>query len=45
MEGESGVTRRIIDKLLSSDVREDQMEGESGVSPSIIEKLHSSDIE
>ena len=31
MEGESGVTRSIIDELHSSDVQEHQMEGESGV--------------
>ena len=31
MEGESGVTRNIIDELHSSDIQRDQMEGESGV--------------
>ena len=31
MEGESGVTRSIIDKLHSSDMQRDQMEGECGV--------------
>ena len=31
MEGESGVTRSIIDELHYWDIREDQMEGESGV--------------
>ena len=45
MEGESGVTRRIIDELHSSDIQGDQMEGESGVIRSIIDELHSSDIE
>ena len=45
MEGESGVTRSIIDKLCPSDIERDQMEGESGVSRSIIDELHSSDIE
>ena len=30
MEGESGVTRRIIDELDSSDLQGDQMEGERG---------------
>ena len=30
MEGESGVTRSIIDELLSSDKQGDQTEGESG---------------
>ena len=32
MEGESGVTRSIIDELDSWDIQGDQMEGESGVS-------------
>ena len=32
MEGESGVTRRIIDELYSSDIQRDQIEGESGLS-------------
>ena len=31
MEGESGVTRCIIDELHSWDIRGDQIEGESGV--------------
>ena len=31
MEGESGVTRCIIDELISLDIQGDQMEGESGV--------------
>ena len=31
MEGESGVTRSIIDELHSSDNQGDQMEGKSGV--------------
>ena len=31
MEGESGVTRSIIDQLHSSDIQRDQIEGESGV--------------
>ena len=31
MEGESGVTRSIMDELHSSDIEGDQMEGESGV--------------
>ena len=35
MEGESGVTRSIIDELHSSDIQGDQMEGESGVTRSI----------
>ena len=44
MEGESGVTRSIIDELYSSDIQRDQMEGDSGVTRSIIDELHSSDI-
>ena len=44
MEGESGVTRSIIDELHSWDIQRDQREGESGVTLSIIEELHSSDI-
>ena len=31
MEGESGVTRGIIDEPLSSDIQGDQMEVENGV--------------
>ena len=31
MEGESGVTRSIIDELHSSDIEGDEMEGERGV--------------
>ena len=31
MEGESGVTRSIIDELHSSDIKGDQMEGESRI--------------
>ena len=31
MEGESGVTRRFIDELHSSDIQGDEMEAESGV--------------
>ena len=42
MEGESGVTRSIIDELHSSDIQGDEMEGESGVTRSIIGELHSS---
>ena len=36
MEVESGVTRSIIDKLRSSDIKGHQMELESGVTRSII---------
>ena len=42
MEGESGVTRSIIDELQSSDMQRDQMEGENGVIRSINYELHSS---
>ena len=45
MEGESGVTRSIIDELHSWDIQGDQMEGENGVTRSIIDELHSSDIQ
>ena len=43
MEGESDVTRSIIDELNSSDIQEDQMEGEGGVTKKITDELHSSD--
>ena len=36
MEGESDVTRSIIDELLSWDIQGDQMEDESGVTRNII---------
>ena len=45
MEGESGVTRGIIDEIHSPDIQGDQMEGESGVTQSIIDELHSWDIQ
>ena len=41
MEGESGVTRSIIDEIHFSDIEGDQMEGESGDTRNIIDKLHS----
>ena len=41
MEGESGVTRNIIDELHSADIQGDQMEEESGAIGSIIDELHS----
>ena len=44
MEGESVVTRSIIDDLHSSDIQRDQMEGGSGAAQSIIDELYSSDI-
>ena len=43
MEGESGVTRSIIDEILSSDIQGDQMAGENVVTRSIIDELHISD--
>ena len=45
MEGESGVTKSIIDELHSSDIQGDEMKRESGVTRSIIDKLYSSDIQ
>ena len=45
MEGESGVTRSIIDELHSSEIQQDQMEGASGVIRSVIDELHSGDIQ
>ena len=41
MEGESGITRSIIDELHSSDIQGDQIEGESCVTLKIIDELHS----
>ena len=41
MEGESDVTRNIIDEIHSSDIQGDQTEGESGVTRSIIDELRS----
>ena len=41
MEGESGVTRGIIDELHYSGIQRDQMGGESNVTGSIIDELHS----
>ena len=45
MEGESGVTRSIIDELHSWNIQGDQTEDESRVTPSIIDELHSWDIQ
>ena len=41
MEGESGVTRSIIDELHSWDIQGGQREGESGVTGSTIADLRS----
>ena len=45
MEGESDLTRSVIDEFRSHDIEGDQMERESGVTRSIINELHSSDIQ
>ena len=45
MEGERGVTRRIIDELHSWDIQGDQMESEGSLTRRIIDELHSSDIQ
>ena len=45
MEGESCVTRCIIDELHSWDIQGYQMEGESGVTRSIIDQIRSWDIQ
>ena len=39
MEGESGVSLRIIDELYSWDIQSDQMEGGGGVTRSIIDEF------
>ena len=44
MEGESGVTRSIIDELYFWDIEGDQLDGEAGVTRNIIDELHSSHI-
>ena len=41
MEGESGVTRSIIDEIHFWDIQGDQMEGERGVIRTKIDGLHS----
>ena len=45
MEGESGVTRSIIDELHPSDIQRDHVLRESVVNRSIIDELHSGDIQ
>ena len=45
MEGESGVSRSIVDELHSWYIQGDEIKGESGVTRSIIDELHSLDIE
>ena len=44
MEGETGLTRSIINELHSSDIQVDQMEGECGATRSITDELRSCDI-
>ena len=44
MEGESGVTRSIIDEFHYSDIQQHQMEGEGDVTGSIIDEPHSADM-
>ena len=39
MEGESGVTRSIIDELHCSDIERDQLDGGSGVTRSFSDQL------
>ena len=41
MEGESGVTRNIIDELHFSYIQEQKKEGQSSVTRSIIDEFHS----
>ena len=45
MEGESSVTRTIIDELHSSDIQRNQIEGEGDVTRKMIDELHSWDIQ
>ena len=44
MEGESSITRSIIDQVHSTYIQGDQMEGEGGVTRRIIDELHCWDI-
>ena len=45
MEGETGVTRSIIDELHFWNIQRDQMEGEDGFTRSIFDERHSWDIQ
>ena len=45
MEGESGATRSIIEKVDNLDIERDQMEGESGFTRGVIDGLHFLDIQ
>ena len=40
MEGESGITRGIMDELHCSDIERDQLDGGSGVTRSFSDELH-----
>ena len=44
MQGESGVTRSMIDELHSWDIQGGQMQRESGVTRNMIDELHSLDM-
>ena len=44
MEGESGVTRSIIDERYFSDIQGDERQGKSDVTRSITDEVHSSDM-
>ena len=44
MEGESGVTRSIIDKGHPSDIQVDQIKSASGFTRSITDEIHSWDL-
>ena len=44
MEGESGVTRNIIDEVHSSDIERDQIHSEKGFTRNIIDEFHSWDL-
>ena len=41
MEGDSGVSRSIIDDLHCSNIEQDQLEGGSGVTRTFSDELHS----
>ena len=45
MEGESGVTRSMIDELHSQDIQVDQTEGEEYIIRKVIDEPHSWDIQ
>ena len=45
MEGESGITRNIVDEFDSWDIQRDQIQGEKGLIRSINDEFHSSDMQ